>query len=586
MSNSTNAAEVMRSPAYRYAEDVLSGKVLACQSIMDAAQRFLTDLRAAEKPGARWRFDLTLGERPVRFTEQFLAPGTGNYERMQLMGWQQFVDVQAFGWVSADNGYRRFREVLEFVARGNGKTTRVAGKCAYMTSKDGERGARNYIAANGRVQADRFLKEVGDQIESSKALDTHFDVRKKVIRYPASNSTLETLANDSMLLAGLVPHFVVKEELHAERSFDQINQIRRAFKKRRQPLMWYPTSAGVVLDGPLIYYYNMTKRILRPQDYREDERVDEQVADRFLGILYELDSVDEIDDPQMWVKANPALGVLLELDDLIYDWERCKNIPAERADFVTSQLNIFANASDALFVERDLIDGCAQVFDEHALVGRGCWGGFDLSNTEDLTAAALEFDLPGSKTAIITHTWIPQERVDKGDLKGVDWYSAAMQGLVDIVPGKYVDYELVIAWFVQMRKCGFRIRSIGYDPANAPLMVRRLAAEGFTCHVVRQGALTLNAPMKDIRQMILDGKLMAGYDEVFLWYLRNVKLRRDFFDQEKENWVPTKRDRLKKIDGFMAFLFAHTERIRSQPVVGDRYRESRIITMQLPKREI
>ena len=70
----------MASPAYRYAEDVLSDKIVACQSIKQAAQRFLGDLKAAEKPGARWRFDLDLGLRPVRFTEQFLAPATGNYD--------------------------------------------------------------------------------------------------------------------------------------------------------------------------------------------------------------------------------------------------------------------------------------------------------------------------------------------------------------------------------------------------------------------------------------------------------------------------------------------------------------------------
>ena len=576
----------MASPAYRYAEDVLGDKIVACQSIKQAAQRFLGDLKTAEKPGSRWRFDLDLGLRPVRFTEQFLAPATGNYDRMQLMPWQQFVDVQAFGWVSADNGYRRFQEVLEFVGRGNGKTTRVAGKCAYMASKDGERGARNYIAANGRIQADRVLAEVGAQISSSAQMSRHFEVRKKIIRHPTSGSIIETLANDPMSLAGLVPHLVIKEELHAERSFDQINQIRRAFKKRRQPLMWYPTSAGVILDGPLIYYYHMAKRINDPGAYREDERVPEEVADRFLGILYEQDSMDEIDDPDTWIKSNPSLGVLLELDDLIYDWRRCVSIPSERADFITSQLNIFANASDALFVEKDLIDGCAQIFDERDLIGRECWGGFDLSNSEDLTAAALEFELPGGQIAVIEHTWIPQERVDKGNLRGVDWYGAAMRGEVDIVPGRYVDYELVLAWFVQMRKKGYRIKSIGYDPANAPLMVRRLAAEGFVCKVVRQGALTLNAPMKDIRQQILDGKILLGMNEVALWYLRNVKLRRDFFDQEKENWVPTKRNKLHKIDGFMAFLFAHTERMRTMSVTGERYKESKIITMRLPRREI
>lgn len=582
MSNLSNdVREIIASPPYRYAEDVLGGKILANKSIMQAAQRFLDDLKAAEKPGARWKFDLAQGMKPVRFTEMFLAPSTGAYERMELMPWQQFIDVQAFGFISADNGYRRYREVLEFVARGNGKTTRVAGKCSYMTSKDGERGARNYIAANSRKQADIFFGEVRSQIASSKILDTHFDITLKTIGYPETKSTLETLTNDVYTLAGLVPHFVVKEELHAERRFDQINQIARAFKKRKQPMIWYPTSAGTVLDGPLIYYYNRAKSILDG-----DGAVDEAVADRFLAILYELDDNAEIDDPTMWIKANPALGVLLDLDDLIYDYNRCKHVPGEKADFITSQLNVFTNASDALFVDKALMDACArEPIDPRSLEGRACYGGFDLSTSEDFTAAVLEFDLPGGKTAIIHHSWVPQAKVDKNDVHGIDYYTLAMQGVLTIVPGKYVDYNLILSWFMQMRKV-YRIQSIGYDPANATMLVRRLAAEGFNCRYVRQGPLTLNAPMKNIKEMLLDETLLCGYDDMFLWYLRNVRLRNDFFDVEKENWMPTKRDRQKKIDGFMAFLNAHTERMRNAPVTATRYTDSHIINYKLPRKDI
>ena len=47
-----------------------------------------------------------------------------------------------------------------------------------------------------------------------------------------------------------------------------------------------------------------------------------------------------------------------------------------------------------------------------------------------------------------------------------------------------------------------------------------------------------------------------------------MRLRRDFYDREKENWVPTKRDRYRKIDGFMAWLDAHAEYMRLNPLAN------------------
>lgn len=574
----SSAHEIMASVPYRYAEDVLSGKIIAPKTIQQQAQHFLDDLKAAETGGFPYVFNLDLGLRPVKFTEQFLTPSKGNYDRMELLPWQQFVDVQAFGWVSRSSNYRRYREVLEMVARGNGKTTRAAGKCGFMVSKDGERGAEVYMAANSKDQTKRFYSEVMAQIETSAALARHFDVRAKRTTYPETRSYIEPLSNNAAALDGLAPHFVLKDELQAEETFDQISQLRRPMKKRRQPMAWYLCTAGTVLDGPLMYYYNFAKDILADSGvYSERARM------RFLPIIYELDAEDDIEDTGKWIKANPSLGRLLFLEDLIDDWETSKRSPQERGDFVTKQLDRFANAGNAAFVDYPIIRRNRGRFDEQSLIGRPCYAGFDLSNTEDFTSAALEFELDGGYTAVLQHSWVPEDKAAKGNEKGIDYNHCAMMGWLDIVPGEYVEYEAMLTWFKRQAE-KYRIRSIGYDPANAPMLVRHLKAAGLPCEVVRQGPLTLNGPMKSIREMLIDGGLMYNGDALFEWYLRNVQLRQDFFDREKENWMPTKRNRYKKIDGFMAFLFAHTERIRHQAVTGPVRDESSMIAMKLQRR--
>ena len=113
--------------------------------------------------------------------------------------------------------------------------------------------------------------------------------------------------------------------------------------------------------------------------------------------------------------------------------------------------------------------------------------------------------------------------------------------------------------------------SIGYDPANAVWCNRALEQEGFATEVVRQGPLTLNDPMKSFREAMMDGRIVTNGDPMLRWYMHNVRLRNNYQDQEKENWMPTKRNRYRKIDGFAALIDAWCVAQRNMPTyeVGD-----------------
>jgi len=95
--------------------------------------------------------------------------------------------------------------------------------------------------------------------------------------------------------------------------------------------------------------------------------------------------------------------------------------------------------------------------------------------------------------------------------------------------------------------------------------VQSMQADGLQLNVVRQGPLTLNAPMKNIREVLLDGKLVHNNNPLSRWYLDNIKIRQGTRDAEHENWLPSKAGRYSKIDGFAALLNAHAEQMRLNP---------------------
>ena len=532
----------------QYVHDVLDGKIVASKKVRMACQRHLDDLQRSRETDWPYRFDEERVNRVVGFFERFLSPSKGDVSVMRLMPWQCFVEGSLFGWVEKDTGLRRFREGLICMGRGNGKSTMVAGDAAYLASKDHERGADVYLLANTKEQAGIVFRECATQIQASPQLSRHFRVLRDSIHFDRANATIQHRASDSRKLDGLNPHGGIFDEIHEMRDFKLINVIKRGMNKRRQPLALYITTMGSVLDGPLMYYYGLFTDALQGS-------LRQEIADRMFAFICELDKEDDIEDSSLWIKANPSIGVLLDLDTLRADWERCKQVPAERADFINKQLDIFTDASDMPFVDYDIVRRNEDAIDMQLLEGRACYGGFDLSLSEDMTAAALEFQLDDGRYYCLCHAWTTRRKVNL-DQEKLPWEHYAMCGWLTIVDGEYINHDLVYEWYVQMRQ-HYDITAIGYDPANATMLVRMLEAKGFRCEAVRQGPLTLNAPMKDLREVLLDGRLVHNRNELFRWFLSNVKTRSSREDQDKANWVPTKINRYRKIDGFAALLDAH-----------------------------
>ncbi|MBE3570982.1 MAG: terminase large subunit, partial [Bacillales bacterium] len=275
--------------------------------------------------------------------------------------------------------------------------------------------------------------------------------------------------------------------------------------------------------------------------------------ERTFYYLAELDDQNEFDQPEMWIKANPNLGVSIKLTDMIEDWKKAKRTPAERNDFITKRFNLFVNSSEQAFLDFEVIKRNNKILDIESLRGHPCVGGFDLSQTEDFTSACLEFPLSSGEVFVLSHSWVPRKKIMLNNEK-IPYETLENDGLLTICEKDYVEYEDVEDWFIQQSK-QFNIELITYDPANAYRLVNNLENKGFKTLAVRQGFLTLSPALKDVKELFLDGKVIFNKNKLFQWYLNNVKLVED----RNGNWLPTKQGRYRKIDGFAAFLNAHTE---------------------------
>lgn len=545
---------VRSSKAYQFAVDVTEGRIVSGKKRIQACQRFLDELeKSFSDPTYPWVFDIEKGYRPIEFMERFLIPTKGAYSRMELLPWQHFLEANIYGWVSRKTGYRRFREAIIIVGQGNGKSTLIAGNAVYGLTKDNERGAEIYCLSNAREQAKIIFNECAAQIDGSPILSKHVKVTKDGAYF--KNSKFEPLASDSKNLDGRNVHMAVFDEIHEFRDYKLINVIKGKTKKRKQPLIFYITTLGTVIDGPLMDFYILGSKILA-----NDPAISHRAADRMFVYIDEVDEDDDPADPSCWAKANPSLGKLLDMEDLLDEWERVKTVPAERSNFINKQLNVFTAVDELSYLDAKTIRKNNREIDTSRLRGSICYGGFDLSSTEDFTSACLEFPLSDNELFVLEHTWTTEKK-RRADQEKLEWGYLEEIGCLTVCSGEYVDYNLIVQWFEEQRKL-YRIETIGYDPAKAYMMVQTMRERGFVLNDVRQGEITLTAPLDDLKERFLDGCVIHNSNPMFIWYLGNVKLTKR---SANSTYLPTKQSKYRKIDGFAALLDAHTELLRRHP---------------------
>ena len=546
---------ILTSQAYKFAEDVLSGKIISGKKRKQACQRFLRELEMSGQKDYPWKFDIKKAYLPIDFMEHFLVPTKGDYDKMTLQHWQHFVEANLYGWVSKKTGHRRFREGLILVASGNGKSTMVAGNAVYMLSVDGERGAEVYVLANSKEQARIIYDECKAQVDASGPLSRSLRTTRDGIYFDPLANKMQPLATDSKNLDGRNVHLGIFDEIQEYRDYKLINVIKAKTKKRKQPLIIYISTLGTVIDGPLMDYYILGGKILD-----NDPAISKRASDRMFVYIDEIDEDDDPDDVSCWGKANPSLGVLLDLDDLIDEWERVKLIPAERSNFINKQLNVFTMVDELSFLDTKTIRANDRTLDVDNLKGHVCYGGFDLAETNDFCSACLEFPLPNNDFFVLEHSWVPRKKI-KEDKEKLDWLNLEKAGVLSFVDKDYVEYELVLEWFLKQREL-YRIDSIGYDPAKAFMLVNEMRGQGFVLNEVRQGELTLTNPMDNLRERFIDRNIIHNNNPLFYWYLGNVKLTKR---GPNATYLPTKQHKNRKIDGFAALLNAHCEWMRKHP---------------------
>ena len=533
----------LNAEAWKYAHDVVSGSIPACQYVIQQCQNGIDRLEEFKRGDSPYHYDEVQAVKPALFAHaacrHLKGPLAG--EPIDFEPWQLFMITQIYGWFRED-GYRVVRTVYFEVPRKNGKSTICSVLGLYHLFADKEASAEVYSAAKTRDQARIVFGDAQAMVKGSSDLSKALGVHKSNIHHTQSNSKFEPLASDAGSLEGRNPSFSIVDEVHTHPNADVWDVLAIASGARSQPIQFGITTAGTNRDG--IAYQLRDYLIKTIQGQVED--------DSFWGQVYTLDEGDQWDSLDSFAKANPNYGKSVQPDDMLRLSKQAAESPSAKVNFMTKRLNVWQNASEA-WLNMINWDKCGEVARPPLdyWKGKPCYIGLDLASVSDFTCVALLFSEEG-KVYQYVQSFLPEDTVyDKSGHYGRLYQGWHEQGLIRITEGNVTDLKYIKEFVLECCE-KYRVREIAYDPWGAAELSADLLDRGLPLIKMGQGMSAMSSPSKTFESLVMSQRLIHGNDPVVSWMASNCEA----FTDVNDNIKVRKSAPDNKIDGIIASIMA------------------------------
>ncbi len=258
---------------------------------------------------------------------------------------------------------------------------------------------------------------------------------------------------------------------------------------------------------------------------------------------YKLDDIDEVNDPKMWIKAQPNIGRTVSYETYRLDVERAENNPAARNDILAKRFGIPLEGYTYYFTYEETLCHHHREF-----WNMSCALGADLSQGDDFCAFTFLFPLRRGEFGVKTRSYISSNTLMKlPNAMRSKYQEFVDEGTLHVLEGAVIDlmevYDDLDAFILDMN---YNVECFGYDPYNARSFIERWENENgpYGLEVVRQGVKTESVPLGELkklaedRTLLFDEKIMSftmGNAIVLVDNNRQRKLMKRRYDQKIDN---------------------------------------------------
>lgn len=520
----------------RFRDQVLRGEIPVCKTIEMEMNRIDALI---ENPGVYYDPDAITGF--VDYCEAELTLTDGSDLKLldtfklwaeQIFGWYYFVDKSIY--VPNENGRgghyvkqhikkRLINKQYIIVARGGAKsmfaeciqsyflnvdctTTHQITTAPTMRQAEEVMGPFRTAITRARGPYFKFLTEGSLQnTTGSRALRQKLCATKKGIENFLTGSLLEVRPMSVDKLQGLRPKIsTVDEWLSGDIREDVIGALEQGASKNDDWLIVAISSEGTVRNsvGDTI---KMELMSILKGDY---------IQPHVSIWYYKLDSIDEVNNPDMWVKAQPNIGKTVSYETYQLEVERAERAPATRNDILAKRFGIPMEGYTYFFTYEETLPFAKK----RDFWGMSCAMGADLSQGDDFCAFTFLFPLSDGCFGIKTRSYITELTLNRLPAAArIKYEEFIKEGSLYVMDGTVLDmmkvYDDVDNYIISR---DYDVRAFGFDPYNAKEFVNRWETENgpYGIEKVIQGAKTESVPLGELkklseeRMLIFDQKLM------------------------------------------------------------------------------
>jgi phage terminase large subunit-like protein len=488
-----------------------------------------------------------------------------------LLSWYYFINRQVYVPYSEGHGGRYVDKTIKkrlirkqylIVARGAAKSMYLSCLQSYFLNCEKET-TQQITTAPTMKQAEEVLSPIRTSITrargplfkfltegslsnttGSRFLRQKLASTKKGIENFFTNSSIEIRPMSVDKLQGLRPKVATIDEwLSGDVREDVVAALEQGASKNPEYVIVAVSSEGTVRNGVGDSIKMELTKILRG-DF---------TAPHVSIWHYKLDDIEEINDPSMWLKANPNLGATVEYEVYHLDVARAEEVPSQRNDIVAKRFGIPLEGFTYFFT----YDEIQPSIGENNFWQMQCAMGADLSQGDDFCAFTFLFPLVTGEFGIITRSYITkltldrlpialrakyEEFVNEGSLYVFD--NVTILDMMDV-------YDDLDRFIIQN---GYVVQAMGYDPYNAEKFVQRWIAENspFGVEKVIQGARTESVPLGELKILARE-RMLLFYQGLMTWTLGNAVSKEDL----NGNRMLVKQKNEEKVDNVSALMDAY-----------------------------
>ena len=333
---------------------------------------------------------------------------------------------------------------------------------------------------------------------------------KKGVQNFVTNSLLEVVPMSIEKLQGRKDKIATVDEwLSCDIREDPIGAIEQGAQKNKDYLILATSSEGTIRNGVGDTIKMELMKILKGEYYAP-----------FVSIWwYRLDDIEEVNKPEMWVKANPNLGKTVSYEAYQRDVERAEQNPDARNDILAKRFGIPREGYTYFFTYEE-----TKVHPHQDFWQMPCALGADLSQGGDFCSFSFLFPLRDGRFGVKTINYISDFTLQglPGALRE-KYQHFINEGSLIIMEGTILDMmEVYDDLEMHITHSGYDIRSFGYDPYNAKEFVSRWITENseFGVEKVIQGARTESVPLTELKKLATE-RMIIFDQELMMWTMGN-----------------------------------------------------------------